>query len=399
MWLGGRLSLMYALQFMVFGAQTILLGGHMNALGFTGAQISYVFGTGALAALVSPLLVGILADRFFATQIIVGCCYLACAPLLVVAWLQSAFAPLWLALAAFALVHTPTMALTNVVAFHHLPEARRLGHIRVWGTIGWVAISWLLAGYLRLQEAAGPAEAHLGDGLLVAAGLAVLTGVYCFTLPHTPPVGGGGGTHLAEGLRLLRQWPFAVLLGCSFLVAVTRPFYYNFTFIFFTDETAIGLAPSTASGLMSLGQVAEIGVMLALATSLRRLGMRWTIALGILAQTVRFAVLSLGEPVSLVIASQALHGFAFTFISIGSVIAVERLASPGLRASAQGFVILVTGGIGALAGHYFAGRVYDAFTGPTGDHAWSWIFLVPGLVSAVALTAFAALFRESEARH
>jgi len=219
---------MYALQFMVFGAQTILLGGHMDALGFSGAQISYVFATGALAALVSPVLAGVLADRFFATQIIVGCCYLACAPLLVAAWAQSAFGPLWLALAA----------------------------------------------------------------------------------------------------------------------------------------------------------------------SLRRLGMRRTIALGILAHAVRFGILALGEPAFLVIASQGLHGFSFTFISIGTVIAVEGFAPPDLRASAQGFFIFVNGGIGALAGHWFAGAVYDAFTAAGGAHDWTWIFLVPALVTGAALVAFLALFRD-----
>lgn len=391
-WLATRLSAMYFLQFAVFGAQTILLGGHIDALGFSGTQISYVFATGAIAALISPLLVGVMADRYFATQIIAGCCYLGCAPLLALAWTQTSFAPLWLTLCAFALVHLPTFALTNVVAFHHLPDARRLGHIRVWGTIGWVAISWLLAGYLRLREGSGSSVSHLGDGLLIAAGLAVLTGVYCLSLPDTPP-GGHTRPRLADGLRLLRHWPFAVLLGCCCLVAMTRPFFYNFTFIFFTDPDALALAPSAASGFMSVGQVAEIGVMLGLAASLRRLGMRLTVALGITAQAVRFGVLSLGEPAALVIASQALHGFAFTFISIGSIIAVERLAPPALRASAQGFMVLVTGGIGALAGHYFAGQVYDAFTTPGGAHAWPWIFLVPGLVSVVALVAFVTLFR------
>lgn len=395
--LAARLAAMYFLQYSLFAAQGILLAGHMRDLGFSGVQIGYVYGTGSLAAIVSPVLAGWLADHVLPTQRLAGACYLTCAPILAWAWRQDSFPGLWMALCLFQLLHAPTMALTNVIALHHLPDPRRIGHVRAWGTVGWVAMSWCLSLYLTQWEAHAPGASHLGDGLVVAALLAVVTGLYCVSLPHTPPGGGGPrrGAALLDGFRLLaRSRPFAVLSAVSVILAATGPFFYNLGFLFFTDPHGVGLSSSAATAVMSIGQVAEIAVMLALAASLRVLGTRWTIFLGALAMGLRFAAFALGEPKGLVIAAQTLHGVGFTCFAMGSLVAVEALAPRSQRASAQALLVFAGSGVGALIGHGLSGRAYDHYALTAGGHDWTGIFLWPAVAAVGAAVVLLVLYRE-----
>jgi nucleoside transporter len=396
-----RLSVMYFLQFAVFGAQSILLAGHMKTLGFDGAQISWVYGTGALAALVSPVLAGWLADHFLPTQRIMGLCYLACAPILWWAFTQTTFPALWGAMLLFQLVHVPTMGLSNVVALYHQPDSRRIGFVRAWGTVGWVAIAWALSLHLHFWEQWQPERSHLGDGLLISAALAVVMGIVCLTwLPHTPP---GQGTRrplaFLDGFRLLAESrPFLGLFLVSLVVAVMRPFFYNLGFLFFSDPQGIALSSSLSTAVMSLGQVVEIGAMLVLAASLRLLGSRWTILLGAAALALRFGAFAWGEPVWLVIGAQTLHGVGFTFFSMGSVVAVESLAPRNRRASAQSLLVFVNSGLGALAGHWLTGSAYDHFEAAGGGHDWGGIFLIPAVGCVVACVLLLVLMRDDRPR-
>jgi hypothetical protein len=148
---------------------------------------------------------------------------------------------------------------------------------------------------------------------------------------------------------------------------------------------------------MSLGQVGEVVLMLLLAPSLRRLGMRMTIFLGILAWPVRYAVFALGEPAWLIVAAQPLHGICYSFFFVGGMIAVERLSSRDIRASAQGLIVFATNGLGMLIGHFFSGRVHDYFALPQGGHNWPMIFMVPIAITVVAGGVF--LFAFSERRY
>lgn len=390
-----RLGAMFCLQNMMWGAQVVLLSGHLSELGFSGLQISYALATSSLAALCSPLLAGWLADRFWPAQTFAGYSYLACAPLLWLAWRQTEFLPLWGIFLAFSLLHTPMMGLTNAIAFHHVGEMRFFGRIRVWGSVGWVGVSWVLSGYLRLWERAAPGESHLGDGLLIAGGLSVLMGLYCFTLPHTPPRRGGGKSlAFTEAFGLLRQRDFAVLMGTAFVISVMSPFSYNFSFIFFVDaQHGPGFADSSASWILSLGQLAELPLIPALGLLISRLGLRWTIFSGILAAALRMVVLAWGEPVWLLVVSQVLNGYYITCFLIASTMAVERLSPDDLRASAQSLLVLCIRGLGPLLGHGLAGFVYDHYQLADGGRDWGAIFLVPSCVLLGGALCFGALFK------
>ena len=394
-----RLAGMFFIQNLVWGAQLVLLPGHMDALGFSGEQISYVFGTGAVAALLSPLLVGWLADRFVPAQIYLGISYLLCGPLLYFCWLQTRFLPLCVGMLAYNVVHLPNLALTNAIAFHHMEDSRRFGSIRVWGSMGWIAVSWGLSLYLRYWEVQQPGVSRLGDGLLIGAVLAVGMGIYSLALPHTPPARHSGNPYaFLQAFGLLRQRSFAVLLLVSLAIAATAPLLFNFSFIFLVDNRAgAALSSSAANWVLSLGQVMEIPVMLGMGLLFQRLGMRWTLCIGLAAQMLRAGVLAWGEPVWLVAAAQSLNGVFITLFLIASSVAVERLAARDIRASAQGLLVFVHSGIGALGGQLIAGRVFDRYTAADGGHDWAAIFLVPALVAGAAGVLLALTYRESGA--
>jgi hypothetical protein len=299
-----------------------------------------------------------------------------------------------------------------------MKDSKDFGFIRVWGTIGWIAINWIIALYLRFWEGlqldvqiggvplvvnwAGfsPEASRVGDALMFAAALAVVMGLYCFTLPNTPPSREAKNPYaFVEAFKLTENRNFAVLLIVSFIVAIELPFYYNLTPIYLSDTVSgIGLNPSTTGFVMTFGQVAEILLMLLLAPSIRYLGMRWTIFLGILAWPVRYGIFAIGEPTWLVIAAQSLHGLCFPFFFVAGMIAVERMSRRDIRASAQGLIVFATNGVGMLIGHFLSGQVHDYFELEDGGWDWSRIFLVPILVTLIPAVAFLVLFSERRFR-
>lgn len=393
-----RLSAMFAFSSMILGAQAMLLSGHMGELGFSGQQISYVGASGAMASLFAPLAAGWLADRYWPSEKFAGWCYLLCVPLLFWGWQQREFLPLWGTMALFCVIYLPTRSLANVIALHHLGDFRRFGQVRVWGTVGWIAVSWGLSLYLELR---GGGEGHLGDGLLVAAVLSAIAGVYAFSLPHTPPGSGGGGSGapgagLGAAFSLLRQRGFAVLVIAAFASALAGPFLFNFGFLFLVDPQRLGMSPGHANMLLSLAQVSEVFTMLMLAGMLRRIGLRWTIFAGLLAQALRLGCFALADSVWIMVVAQCLQGVAFTFFAIGSTVAVDRLSPPHLRASAQGLLVVVNSGMGALVGHFTAGRCYDHFALPGGGHDWGTFFLLPGILTLGTAGFFGWAFRGGE---
>ncbi len=395
-----RLSIMMFLQFAIWGSWAVLVAGHMQNLGFSDPQINLVYLTTAIGAMLSPLVAGWIADRFLPNQIFTGGVHLVGAALLLVAWQQRSFGGLFAVILAYAVLYMPTIALTNAIAFYHMKDSRKFGFIRVWGTIGWIVINWVMSLYLRMWEKQGPGASRIGDCLVAAAILSLLMGLYCFSLPNTPPSKQAKNPYaFLEALKLTANRNFAVLLVISFVVATELPFYYNLTFLFLIEPgTGVGLPASQANLAMSLGQIAEVLIMLLLAPSLRHLGMRTTILLGILAWPLRYAIFAIGQPTWLVIAAQCLHGICYSFFFVGGMIAVERLAPKDIRASAQGLIVFATNGVGMLLGSLLAGQVAGYFVLEGGGHAWAKIFLVPIAITVVAAVAFVLLFNERRFR-
>lgn len=395
-----RLSAMMFLQFAAWGAWSVMIAGHMESnLKFTGIQIAMVFGTTAWGSILSPMIAGWIADRYMAVQRFTAIMHAVGAVLLLVAWKQTTFGSLWTVMLLYAFCYMPTIALTNAIAFHHMGDSEKFGNIRVWGTIGWIAVQWGLAFYLNVMRGQGEAYAlqRQADCLLFGAVASILMALYSLSLPDTPPTKDADNPYaFLEAFALAKaNRNFAILLGISFLVAIELPFYYNLTFLFLTDAVGgVGLTPDKAQFAMTLGQIGEVALMFLLFMSLKRIGMRGTITLGILAWPLRYVIFAIGEPAWLVIAAQTLHGICYAFFFVGGMIAAEKLAHKDIRASAQGLMVFATNGVGMLVGHFVSGAIHDAFALPDGGWQWAKIFLLPILLTIVAAGLFWTLFNE-----
>ena len=386
-----KLSTMMFLQYFVWGAWAVTMGTWLSAtLRFSGAEVGLAYGTTAVAAMVSPFFVGMVADRFFATEKLLALLHLVGAAILFWASLQMAFAPFYAVLLGYALCYMPTLALSNAISFRQMTDpAREFPSIRVLGTIGWI-VAGLFIGTLGLEATAVPMR-------LAAAGSLVL-GFFCLALPHTPPARVAQRVTVRDvlgldALRLLRDRSFAVFVLGSFLICIPLQFYYTFANPFLNE-----LGVSNAAGKMTLGQMSEIGFMLVMPWFFRRLGVKYMLLVGMAAWAARYVLFAAGDNGAMVwtlYAGILLHGICYDFFFVTGQIYVDQRAPQDLRAAAQGLIAFVTLGIGMFIGSLISGRVVDAFVVATGppSHAWDRIWLVPAVGAAAVLVLFALFFR------
>jgi nucleoside transporter len=384
-----RLSTMMFLQYFVWGAWYVTVGTYLGTtLKFSGTQIGTVYGATAIAAIVSPFFVGMIADRFFATEKILALLHILGA---VVMWLASSatsFDKFYPLIILYALAYMPTLALTNSISFDNIPDAARdFPKLRVLGTIGWI-VAGLGIGWLGVSATAVP--------LQIAAGASLVLGLFCLTLPHTPPHAAGKQFSARDvlgldALSLMRDRSFATFIVGSFLLCIPLQFYYAFTNLFLT-ETGM----TNAVGKMTIGQASELFFMLLLPWFLVRFGVKKILLVGMAAWALRYAFFAHGNTGSLVwmlYIGIALHGLCYDFFFVTGQIYVDQQASVKIRAAAQGFLAVVTQGLGLLIGAWLSGRVVDAYALPTGGHDWTGIWHVPAVFALVILVIFAVLFR------
>ena len=387
-----KLSAMMFLQFFVWGAWSVPLGTYLgDALQFPGQQIGLVFGTTAVAAMISPFFVGMVADRYFATEKLLALLHTAGGALLFLVSTRTAFPAFYGALLLYALCFMPTLALTNSLSFRQMDEpAREFPPIRVLGTVGWIAAG-LLVGFLRLEDTVRP--------LQIAAGASVALGLYSLLLPHTPPATAATRVTVRDvlgldALKLLREPAFAVFAVGSLLVCVPLQFYYAFANPFLNE---IGVV--NAAGKMTLGQMSEIGFMLAMPFFFRRLGVKGMLLVGMAAWVSRYLLFAWGDNGAMVwmlYGGILLHGICYDFFFVTGQIYVDEKAPPDLRAAAQGLIAFVTLGVGMFIGSWLSGLVVDLYVAGDG-HAWDRIWLVPAVWAAAVLVLFALFFQDRRA--
>jgi nucleoside transporter len=377
-----RLSLLQLLEHFVLGSWVVTTGTYLlQTLDFSGRQVGLVYSGMALAAMVSPFVVGVVADKRVASERLLSFLHLAGGlTMLLLSTLEHFvwFYPLFL---LYALLVIPTMALSTAFCFHHIQDGRReFPRIRVWGTAGWI-IAGALISWLGAEETVLP--------MRISAVASLVLGGYALSLPHTPPRGKRGINSIGdffgkEILALLKQRNIAVLVIALAGIAIPSGFYYSFTNSFLTE---IGM--EGAAGKMALGQVSEVFFMLTLPFVFRLLPIRYIIFIGLCAWGGRYALFSFGdmdEGLWMLYTGILLHGVAFNFTMLATQIFLDQAVPVSVRSTTQGLISFLSQGIGGLMGAYLAGEVVDWFTYADQTHLWPSIWLVPaGVGIAVAL--------------
>ena len=389
-----RLSLMMFLEFFVWGSWFVTLATHLGQIGFTGTQIGYAYLMNNIAAIISPFFVGMIADRYFASQKVMGVLHLIGAIILYLSADITTVGALIFGLLLYNLTYMPTLALVNAVSFRQMRSpGAEFPKVRVWGTIGWIAaglvITFILSNYYGdVEKSSVP--------LKMGAIASVLMGLYSFTLPNTPPQNVDKKVSVGEvlglkTLRLLGERPFFIFVLCSLLISVPLAFYYNFTNLFLND-----LGMQGAAAKQSLGQVSEVFFMILMPFFFVRLGVKKMLLVGMLAWVVRYAFFAngnLGSAEWMLYAGILLHGVCYDFFFVTGQIYVDKKASSENRASAQGFIALITYGVGIGLGSILSGKVVDAFT-VGGVKDWKTIWWVPCVLAAVIALFFALTFKD-----
>jgi len=389
-----RLGAMMFLQYAIWGAWAPVLSDYLkNTLGFSGAQFSFIYMLLPLATIIAPFIGGQVADRYFASQKVVGFVQLAGGVLLVYISAITQFSTMAWLMSIYCLLYAPTLALTNSIAFINLKSSEKeFGAIRVWGTIGWIVAGYVLTGWRLLAKPVG-AIAFKGDTLLLAGIFSLVMGIQSFTLPHTPPRKEGVKPWaFLEAIKMMKEKNFLVFIIIAFIVATELMFYYILTAPFLTSEK-IGISSTYLPWVMTIAQVAEIFVLAFLLPYLiTRIGIRKILVIGILAWPARYIIFAIGRPSWLVIASLALHGFCFVFFFAAAFIYVDVVSPKDIRHSAQSLITLVTYGIGNAIGSPFAGWIHDHFTKNEVTN-WTSVFLVPCVLTVLCAFVFLLLFR------
>jgi nucleoside transporter len=407
-----RFSAMMFLEFAIWGAWFVLFFDYLlKSIQFTGAEAGMIFGNMALGAIIANVFIGQLADRFFDSEKLMGILHLAGAGLLYL--LAQISAPDFYQFMAisliYAIVYNGTLTLANSVTFAHVPDgARDFPGIRVLGTIGWIAVNLYVGKYLNGQS---------NQPLLLAAALSAFTGLYCFTLPKTPPSGKSESylELLNKALGLFRDSSFAVFFILSGLITIVLAFYYSNTATYLISldpnivpeswrgyfiNTEAGKPPLIdAASTMLIGQVVEMVLLPFLPWVLKRLGMKWVLVLGMLSWGLRYLLFSqFQDNFSLVLLGVALHGVCFDFFFAAGFIHVDNTAPSDIRASGQALFSFLTYGLGMWLGSILSGQLKDHYTAAaTGVTDWTHFWLVPSAGVLIAVAVFVVFFREKRA--
>lgn len=385
---GAQLSIMMFLEYFVWGAWYVTMGTYMSEnLNSTGVQIGAAYSGLAIATMISPFFVGMIADKYFSAQKLNGVLHLAGAVLLFLATRVTDNTIFYWIILFYSLLYMPTIALSNSVAFNQMKDpGKQFPMIRVFGTVGWI-VAGLLIGQLGIEKTSYT--------FIMAAAVSAAYGLYSFTLPNTPPkakestsFAGAIGT---EALILFRNRSYMIFFISAILICIPLAFYYGFANVFLVE---VGM--ENAAGKMILGQVSEAVFILAIPFLFNRIGVKNMLILGMSAWVLRYLAFGNGDTGDnywLLYAGIILHGVCYDFFFVTGYMYTEMKAGEKIKNAAQGLFTFATYGVGMFIGTLFSGYVVDNYQAGAG-HDWLRIWSVPAYIAAGVMVLFIFFFRE-----
>lgn len=386
-----KLSVMMLLEYFVWGAWYVTMGTYMaDFLGSSGIQIGAAYSALAIATMISPFFIGLVADRFFAAQRILGVFHIVGALLLYFATQVSDNTSFYWVILVYSLLYMPTIALTNSIAFTQMTDpGKQFPWIRVFGTVGWISAGLMIAA-LSIEKT--PATFHM------AAIASLALGVISFILPNTPPKGKtteatAASALGAEAFVLFKDSAYLIFFIAAILVCIPLSFYYGFANLFLNQ---IGM--ENAAGKMILGQVSEAVFILAIPFLFNTIGVKKMLLLGMSAWILRyvcFAYGDIGANAWMLYAGILLHGICYDFFFVTGYMYTEKKAGEKIKNAAQGLFTFATYGVGMFFGTWFSGYVTDYYT-VEGVQQWKSIWYVPAYIAVAVLIYFILFFKEGK---
>jgi nucleoside transporter len=389
---GVSLAIMMFLEYFVWGAWYVTMGTYMGEnLHATGVQIGAAFGALAIATMISPFFIGMIADRFFAAEKIMGVFHLIGGVLLFLATKVIDNTAFYWVILIYSLLYMPTIALSNSIAFHQMTDpGKQFPWIRVFGTLGWI-VAGLLIGYLGIEKTA--------NTFYMAAAVSIVLGFFSFVLPDTPPKGKSAEASASSALGtqafvLFKNASYTIFFIAAILVCVPLSFYYGFANPFLNE---VGM--NNAAGKMILGQVSEGLFILAIPFLFNSIGVKKMLLLGMIAWILRYICFAYGNVNAnlwMLYAGIILHGVCYDFFFVTGYMYTEKKAGEKIKNAAQGLFTFATYGLGMFIGTWFSGVIVDKHIIDNGMHDWTKIWFVPAYIAVGVLIYFLLFFREQK---
>jgi nucleoside transporter len=397
-----QLSLMMFLEFFIWGGWFVTMGTYLgNTLNADGASLGQAYGTQSLGAIIAPFIIGLIADRFFNAERILGVLHIIGAFMMWKLSSAAEFSAFYPYVLIYMIAYMPTLALVNAVAFNQMKDpTKEFSPIRVWGTVGWIAAGLVISYIFKWDSESGIAQGMLKNTFMMTAIASLMLGIFSFTLPSTPPKGRDTKLGIAQilgldALKLLTNRNFLVFFISSILICIPLAFYYQHANQFLTEVNV-----AEATGKMTLGQLSEVVFMLLLPWFFKKFGFKKTILVGMFAWMLRYFMFAYGSEVEFtLLLGIALHGICYDFFFVSGQIYTDSKAGEQYKSAAQGLITLATYGIGMLIGFAVAGKITDSYLLEGTSHDWREIWRFPAFFAGGVLLLFFFFFKDEAVQY
>jgi nucleoside transporter len=397
-----QLSFMMFLQFFIWGSWFVTLGTFLGAnLHATGAQTGQVFSTQSFGAIIAPFIIGLIADKYFNAEKILGVLHLIGAGLMYLMFRAENIATFYPYVLGYMIGYMPTLALVNSISFRQMknPE-KEFSFIRVWGTAGWIAAGLIISFVFFWDTDEAIQAGMMKNTFALGSAVSLLLGIYSFTLPKTPPVKSKNEKDSIssmlglDAIKLLADKNFLVFFISSILICIPLAFYYQNAHPFL-EQSHI----KRATAIMSIGQFSEALFLLLIPVFFSKFGFKKTIMIGMLAWAIRYALFAYGNGTDLsfmLLIGIALHGICYDFFFVSGQIYTDAKAGEKYKSAAQGLITLATYGFGMLIGFSIAGFITDYYTSHPVENFWRQVWMIPAGIALAVWLLFMALFRDDK---